>query len=252
MRYFILLCLGIVYSFSMDKILIDVKQVTIPKLKGELSKYSYSVKNKKITPFYISKYEITNKDYNKYLKAQNKKFKNYDEYELNEPVVNIDFYTAQKVCKFYKGRLPTELEWIVAASFKVAKSKCYEYLVKNRFYPYPTAKYPLNNNDPQIKCMLKDDDEIEAEFIGSELSEVEYSYENINGVYGMLGNVWEWVNSDRIYFGKKYKVIKGGSYANFKEKIFFDSRISNFLVATSKLKNVGFRCVWDKKRKGEK
>lgn len=256
MKIIIINLLMFIYAFSMDKIYIDIpKKITIPKLKGDISKYSFSVKEAKIKPFYISKYETTVKEYKNYLKATKQTDKNINpESNDDEPVTNIDFKTAQKVCNFYGGRLPTELEWVVSASIKVAPSKCYEFIKKYSFVPYPTAKYPLNYKDKQIKCMSKEDDEIEPEYIGSELSDVQDSYENINGTYGMLGNVWEWVDAEKIYFNQKYKVIKGGSFANFHQKKLFDSRISNFVKENTKMSNIGFRCVWDKNasKKGNK
>ncbi|RLA82384.1 MAG: hypothetical protein DRG78_07375, partial [Epsilonproteobacteria bacterium] len=73
-------------------------------------------------------------------------------------------------------------------------------------------------------------------------------YENINGTYGMLGNLWEWVDTkkEKIYFNQKYKVIKGGSFANFHQPELFDNRISNFVKKETKMSNIGFRCVWGK------
>lgn len=235
-------------SYQIEKIYISSdKSISIPKIKDtKLQEYSYSIKDKKLKPFYISKYETTINQYIKYKKANNLKLEiEIDEDSLNEPITNIDFDTALKVCKFYKGRLPTELEWIVSASIKLAPSKCYEYIKDNSFSPYPTKNYPLKENDKHIGCMMEDDDEIEADLIGSELLEVEDSYENINGTYGMLGNVWEWVDEDKKYFNQSYKTIKGGSFANFEQNELFDSRVSNFIKPDTKMTNIGFRCVWD-------
>ena len=100
--------------------------------------------------------------------------------------------------------------------------------------------------------MKKDDDDIEANLIGSELLEVQDSYENINGTYGMLGNVWEWVDATKKYFKNQYKVIKGGSYPNNKQPYLFDSRVSNFISKDTKMNNIGFRCVWDKTKLRDK
>jgi len=240
----------ITFLFSMDKVFIEIdKNITIPKIDDHfLSKYSFSKKSVKLNSFYISKYEITKKEYSDYLKLKKrKKIKLFSKDDGDEPVTNVNFFEAQEFCKFYNGRLPTELEWIVSASVKLAKSHCYEYIKKYSFSPYPTQKYPLKQNDKQIICMMKEDDEIEPSLIGSELLEVQYSYENINGIYGMLGNVWEWVNAKKIYFNKTYQTIKGGSYANFKDKKLFDVRVSNFLEPNAKRENVGFRCVWNEK-----
>ena len=238
-----------VYGLAIDgKVFIDIKQaVDIPKFKHDISIYSFSIENKNIKPFYIAKYETTVKEYKKYTNKIGVEFTISEDIDENEPISNIDFNTAQNVCKFYGGRLPTELEWVVAASIKASYSKCYQDIKKDSFYPYSTATYPLSENDKQVKCMSEDDDEIEASLIGSELLEVQYSYENINGTYGMLGNVWEWVDDEKKYFNQQYKVIKGGSFTNFKEKVLFDNRVSNFLKPESKMPNVGFRCVWSDK-----
>jgi formylglycine-generating enzyme required for sulfatase activity len=245
MRVLFLLVGLFVYGMEIEKVKIDINiPITIPKLKNQFSDISFFVKNKKIKPFFIAKYETTKKEYNFYLKSIGKKEIEFDEDELNEPITNIDFYEAKKVCKFFGGDLPSEFEWVVASSIKINPTKCYKQIKKYSFVKYAIAKYPLSENDSIIKCMQEDDDEIEANLIGSELLEVEDSYENINGTYGMFGNVWEWTKDKKIFFDKEYRVIKGGSYANFRQKILFDNRISNFIKPSSKLKNVGFRCVW--------
>ena len=234
---------------QIEKVHIDItKPITIPLIEDKaLQEFSYSTKDTKLKPFYIAKYETTLSQYNQYLKSVGQTAKIVvDEEALSEPVTNIDFDSAKKVCRFYGGRLPTQLEWVVSASIKVAPSKHYEHILKNSFVPYPTATYPLQTEDKHIQSMMKDDDEIEADLIGSELLEVFESYENINGTYGMLGNVWEWVEDEVIYFNKKYRIIKGGSYANFGQNKLYDSRVSNFVNPDTKMLNIGFRCVWDK------
>ncbi len=237
-------------NMKIENVYITTKQkITIPKIKNDkLKDFSFSIKDKKLKPFYIAKYETTIKQYITYQKANNIKIQEMDEDTLAEPMTNIDYKTASKVCNYYGGRLPTEFEWVVSASIKLTPSKCYRHIKKNSFVPYPTVNYPLNKNSKQIKYMLDEDDELEVDLIGSELLEVKDSYENINGIYGMLGNVWEWVDSDKMYFNEKYKTLKGGSFANFEQKELFDSRISNFLSPDAKMNSVGFRCVWDIKK----
>lgn len=93
--------------------------------------------------------------------------------------------------------------------------------------------------------MMKFDDEFEEREVGSELNDVELSVENINGTFGMYGNVWEWVDSSKAVFKSEYKIIKGGSFTNFDKAQFFDSRVSNFLKPHETMQNVGFRCAWD-------
>ena len=247
MKKLIIFLAIVLYAQNIEKIFIDVnKKITIPKPKSDFILKDYSFYGSyKVKPFYIGKYEISIKEYNNYLKFNHKKLINA-EYP-DEPITFVDFDTAQKVCKFYKGRLPTELEWIVASSIKINDSKCFKSLKKGKFYRYAIGKYPLSYKDDILKCFLKIDDEVEPSLIGSEKNDVEYSYENINGTYGMFGNVWEWVNRDVTYNKKHYKVIKGGSYANFNQNALYDNRVSNFLNPMEKRDNVGFRCVWEKK-----
>lgn len=240
---FLLLINFINASDIMSVIIASKADINIPKLNSsELQKYTFLAKNKNLEPFKIAKYELTVKEYIYYLKSskQNEKMKIIlsSDTELNEPITNINFNEAQSTCKFYGGRLPTEFEWVVAASIKLSKSKCYEHLKQNTFHS--TAI-----DDFQHRCMMKSDNEFEADLVGSELVEVEYSVENINGTFGMFANVWEWVNSTKVLFKDEYKVIKGGSYANFHTPELFDSRISNFLKPEIEMPNVGFRCAWD-------
>lgn len=247
-----ILSLALAHEDKIEKIYINPNQtITIPKIADKkLQEFSFSVKNAKIKPFYIAKYETTLHQYIQYLKANKLQLdREIDDDALHEPVTDVDYHRALQVCKFYGGRLPTELEWVVSASIKVASSKCYEDMPYGSFTPYPTRDYPLQEHDKEIECMMQDDDEIEPELIGSELLDVSDSYENINGTYGMLGNVWEWVESKKIYFHQPYETIKGGSFANFQQKKIFDSRVSNFLNPNSKRKNVGFRCAWDTQKR---
>jgi len=155
------------------------------------------------------------------------------------------------VCKFYGGDLPSELQWVVAASVKLNSSKCYEHLSKNSVHRFATADFPLTSSMEQIHCMQTDENELEADLIGSELNSVKDSYENINGTFGMLGNVWEWVRQAQNYFYQNYETIKGGSFANVEQSILFENSVSNFVPATTKQNNIGFRCTWDYAQKGE-
>jgi len=226
------------------------KPITINPIKNiKLQKYSFSVKNRKIKPFYISKYEMSVKKYMSYLQKshQVKKFNKLLEMELeeNEPITNINFYEAKKVCQFFGGRLPSEFEWVVAASVKVNKSNCYEHLKYGKFYNFAIVEFPLKDNSTISKCLMKNSEEFEIDLVGSELNSVEDSLENLNATYGMFGNVWEWVDEEVKYMNRSYKIIKGGSFSNKNSRVFFDSRLSNFVKPETKMSNIGFRCVWD-------
>ena len=249
MKYLIFLLLYItsLYSYTIEKVFInESKNINIAKIDDKiLSSYSFSEKNLSHKAFYISKYETSYKDYKNYILNNKTKDRTITLYSDNEVLVNIDFNEAEKICKYYQGRLPNEKEWIIASSIKSSKSKCYEHLKKTSFSSYAISSYPLIKDDKVTLCLAKENEEFEIELFASELLEIKESYENINGTYGMFGNVWEWVNTDKRYFNKNYKIIKGGSFANVKNEKLFDNRIQNFVDKDTKALNIGFRCVWD-------
>jgi len=255
MQTFVFCLLLSAYLHAIEMIYIKTPEaLSIPPLKHKyLEAYSLPSTQATVKSFYIAKYELSVQEYKFYLK-QTQQLKTEgtlqdSELEADEPITNIDFFEAQKVCSYYKGRLPTELEWSIAASVKLSKSICYEHLKKNSFFPFATQYYPLKKEHNVSSCLNTENEDFEVSLFGSELLEVHDSIENINGTFGMLGNVWEWVDTSKEYFLQDYRVIKGGSYANYKDPIFFDSRISNFMPPTSTQANIGFRCVWDKDSK---
>lgn len=239
------------YLHAVEMVYINTPlSLAIPPLNNKhLSDYSLNTKQTPIKSFYIAKYELSVLEYRLYLKqtGQLKKEKILIdlEFEDDEPITNINFFEAKDVCSYYKGRLPTEREWSVAASIKLSKSVCYEHLKKETFFPFSTQHYPLKQEHEVSICLASKNEDFEASGFGRELLGVHDSIENINGTFGMLGNVWEWVSDSKKYFLQDYRVIKGGSYANYQDPLLFDSRVSNFLRPSSHQPNVGFRCVWD-------
>ena len=237
-----------VSAASVETIFIEPeKPVVIPQHES-----LYSFPHGQITsePFRISRFEVSIREAIAYMNSRGKKvtFDVGEEVFWDEPYSNVSFGEAQAICNFYGGRLPNEAEWILAASIKSAPSKCYESLKYGTFYPYPTGTFPINQGGELEACLLKQNDEFDAESAVSELGDVKSSIENINGTSGMLGSVWEWVDAERSYFGKQYKVIKGGSFANHKQQELYDSRVSNFVPAETKISIIGFRCAWDAKK----
>ncbi|MDA7817984.1 SUMF1/EgtB/PvdO family nonheme iron enzyme [Sulfurimonas sp.] len=246
MRLFSILVLIIcsLNALELERITIESSEkISIPQLHNTtLEGHTFFSEYEVLKPFQIAKYELRVKEYIDYLKVTKQEglLKSIlsSDIEQNEPVTNIGFNQAKDTCIFYGGRLPSELEWVVSASIKLAPSKCYEHLKTNTFHTTAIDNFSST-------CMLEEDDEFEAELVGSELLDVDMSVENINGTYGMYANVWEWVDSSVKIFRDEYRVIKGGSYANFKTPELFDSRVTNFLNEDAKLQNVGFRCAWD-------
>lgn len=194
----------------------------------------------KVDSFYIDKYEVTNSGYLKFCQKTGHKlpefwntdiFKSGEDY-LNYPVIGVSFSDAKKYAEWAGKRLPTEAEWEYAARGGL----------DGKDFP---------NGDVWTREKAKQDS------IGwKNLIEPVGSYEpNGYGLYGMAGNVWEWVadrHSETYYAESVFdnpkgpekgsnRVIRGGSWHSGKmcKKVFYrKGLISNWCDFA-----VGFRCV---------
>lgn len=209
-----------------------------------------------IKDFYIDKYPVTNEQFLEFVKSgeyNNKKhwtkkgymwkLKNnvehpkywlkYDgkwkqiyfghciELKPNYPVMCINNYEAQAYCNYTNTRLPTEEEWELA------------------------CKLSCNN---EINCMKFGDN------CGKGVMPVNMCDDNV--CVGMLGNIWEWTNSDftkfdgfevdipykaqsEPFFGGNKKVLKGGSWSTI--ELLIRPTYRNFQDACDNEWFVGFR-----------
>ncbi len=140
-----------------------------------------------LSAFYIDKFEVTNKDFAKFLKAEPKWRRgqiaagydngNYlkdwvnDRYPSNTadlPVTNVNWYAAMAYCHSVRKRLPTEAEWEYAARGGLAD-----------------AEFPWGNDpaDPKLANYGKSG-------FGKPVKVGSYE-PNGYGLYDMAGNVWE-------------------------------------------------------------
>jgi len=202
----------------------------------------YSRKVVKIKDFYIDKYEVSNRNYNTCFKAGVcKRPEFYGKKEVNspmQPIVGVSFDDAVTYCKWLNKRLPTEYEWEKAARG-------------------PNGNiYPWGNDD--INCN-------KAVYGGAWSKECikggvfKYS-QDVNshgdsksyyGIYNMVGNVWEWVDSEYEveYFNKPksanvtYKTIKGGSFGSSSKYLTSYSR--RWERHYQRTIGTGFRCAKD-------
>jgi len=165
----------------------------------------------KLSPFFMDKYEISNKEYYEFCMASGHKLPEFwgmDIYKSGPdypdyPVVGVSQYAASLYAEWAGKRLPTEAEWEVAARGGL------EFIA----FPYgekadhSKARY----NDPEAEKGPAETGSYEA---------------NGYGLYDMSGNVWEWVSdwfasdyysespetNPRGPSGGSFKVLRGGGW----------------------------------------
>ncbi|MGA9525698.1 MAG: ergothioneine biosynthesis protein EgtB [Myxococcaceae bacterium] len=129
------------------------------------------------------------------------------------PVEHVCWFEADAFARWAGRRLPTELEWEVAASFDPAS--------RNRRRRYPWGDEPP---DPTRANLWSEEAHWAPAPVGA------YSRgASALGVEQLLGDVWEWTASDfqawpgfrafpyreysEVFFGPSFKVLRGGSWA---------------------------------------
>ncbi len=222
-----------------------------------------------ISGFLMDTYEVTNDRYAKFLNSipENERYKIPSYIDLSKkdngielrikpfivktglnshPVVYVSWYGAKAFAKWANKRLPTEAEWEFAASGG-----------SRMIYSWGSV---FNKNI--LNCMKLDNDiylnSMFNFFGGRGTIPVGMFIPNINKLYDMSGNVWEWCED--WYHPKYYhqspprnprgpvsgdqKILRGGSWSlwdakNFRcaERFFSKPNYMSY--------NVGFRCVKD-------
>jgi len=157
-----------------------------------------------VSSFWLSKYEITQKQYEKIMVENPSRFKGPD-----NPVDRVSWYDAIKFCKKFKEkygveiRLPYEAEWEYACRAGTS------------------TKYYWGNKMDEDFCWYSGNS-------GGETHPVGKKKPNGFGLYDMIGNVWEWcmdwygsdyyssspVKNPHGPAGGEYKVLRGGSWFN--------------------------------------
>lgn len=128
----------------------------------------------------------------------------------DHPVCHVSYHEADAYARWAGKRLPTEIEWEVAASWDPASGRALDFPWGNE------AAAPARANIDQLGFGTVP--------VGSYTSNV-----SPLGCVDMIGNVWEWTSSDfggwpgferfpypeysEVFFGNEYKVLRGGSWA---------------------------------------
>jgi iron(II)-dependent oxidoreductase len=155
------------------------------------------------------------------------------------PVCHVCYHEAEAFARFVGKRLPTEIEWEVAASWDPAGGR---------------RVYPWGNQPADRRIANLDQLAFGTAPIGSYPRNV-----SPLGCYGMIGDVWEWTSSDfgpwpgyesfpykeysEVFFGPEYKVLRGGSWATRPGAIRNTFRNWDYPIRRQIFS--GFRCAQD-------
>ncbi|HST07182.1 MAG TPA: ergothioneine biosynthesis protein EgtB [Gemmatimonadaceae bacterium] len=157
------------------------------------------------------------------------------------PVCHVCYHEAEAYARWAGKRLPTELEWEVAAGWSPPTGAA--------------QKFPWGEDGIDSGLANVDQLAFGAEPLGT--------YErNVSpiGCYGMIGDVWEWTSSDfhgypgfesfpykeysEEFFGPEYRVLRGGSWATRPGAIRNTFRNWDYPIRRQIFS--GFRCARDK------
>ncbi|WP_058866531.1 formylglycine-generating enzyme family protein [Chloracidobacterium thermophilum] len=195
-----------------------------------------------LRPFYIDRTEVTNADYQKFIKATGHPAPAYwvgGQFEPGKelfPVTGVTLSDAEAYARWAGKRLPTEEEWEAAAHGRTPT-----------IFPWGNAFDPSRAN-------------VKASGLGVPVRVGTYpAGASPFGVLDMTGNVWEWTASEaRLYPGSTEKppswdkplnpgtrlqIIRGGAFTEDTRRCTVTYR--NWVPSDFKARELGFRCAQD-------
>ena len=152
------------------------------------------------------------------------------------PIVGISWYEAQAFALWIGQRLPTEAEWQMAACWHINSSADLM-----RRFPWGDA---MDNTRCNIWSSRRRETAKVAEYPKGTAP---------NHVLQLVGNVWEWTDSeysitddeDRPIFGEMpMQVIRGGAYDTYFETQ-ATAQFRTGQITLARAHNCGFRCAID-------
>ncbi|MGA2263456.1 MAG: SUMF1/EgtB/PvdO family nonheme iron enzyme [Acidobacteriota bacterium] len=207
----------------------------------EPSDFAKPVHKVSVDPFFIDKYEVTNRQYGEFMKAtQHEKPAYWEDSRFNapdQPVVGMSWYDAVAYCACAGKRLPTEAEWETAARGGLEGKK-----------------YPWGDDGPEGRAAYGMDSNV------GKPATVGTFKPNGYGLFDMAGNVWEWCADrfDENYYRKspdrnpqgplwgKERTVRGGSWS-LNDAFYVNTTITcavrNGCDPSAKHFVIGFRCA---------
>jgi iron(II)-dependent oxidoreductase len=157
--------------------------------------------------------------------------------KAKHPVTGVSWYEACAYARWVGKRLPTDAEWVKAASWPVAVGTSAR---RQRRYPWGQSMDHERANLWTASC-------------GGTVSVEEFpDGVSVGGVYQLIGNVWEWTlgefdaESDETPYGEPeqgtLKNIRGGAFdAYFENQA--TCQFASGEAPLSRKHNIGFRCA---------
>ena len=198
----------------------------------------------KLSPFLMDKYEVTNEDYYAFIAATNRippmhwTGNRPPKGRERHPVVLVTWDDATAYAAWAGKRLPTAEEWEVAARGPDKREFPWGnvFLEKEDRYPCNSLEYWQVHKSLAPGTTPVDEKDFD-------------NGESAFGVYGMGGNVWEWTATAAPAKGTappaEFRILKGGSFMTTQKA----ARCANIYAEDPRLPHpdVGFRCVRDVK-----
>jgi len=224
---------------------------SIESIKLEMT----TVPNKTGKNFKISRYEISNSEFLKFVKSNqewrkdkiSKKLCDIEDYLENDwlsptsykeklgnsPVREVSWYAADAFCKWIDGRLPTYEEWKLTVH-------TVEKHINEKTFDWDNDKPRFNFCDST--CKETHSDKFKSDGV-STIAEVKWNYDKESpiDIRNLRGNVAEWISTTG---SQDMAAIVGGSYLLTYAECLTDDvfRIDKKYTAIG----TGFRCVMDR------
>ena len=187
--------------------------------------------------FYIDQHEVTAGQYQEYLRQTRQSLRvDLDLSQPDLPLTHMSYPEAEKYCAWAGKRLPTEFEWEKAARGLIHDEESFDGI----------GSFPIAEDKARENCVT-------IEKSNAPISVSKLSDKNSAGLSGLCGNAAEWTSSwllpykgntaSDARFGKKYKVIRGGSYEHSLSEAKVYIRHAGGLPRLSADYRAGFRCA---------